>query len=82
VRKKRKNLVQEEEDNIIENDLQIFSLKDMDLGVYIEKIFHAMEQPKNMAQQNSLLEVFVNETFSEEESFTFQSVVFDKESKS
>jgi hypothetical protein len=40
-----------------------------------------MEQPKNMAQQNSLLEVIGNETFSEEESFTFQSVVFDKESK-
>jgi DNA-binding transcriptional MocR family regulator len=27
------------------------------------------------------LEVVGNETFSEEESFTFQSVVFDKESK-
>jgi hypothetical protein len=27
------------------------------------------------------LEVIANETFSEEESFTFQSVVFDKESK-
>jgi hypothetical protein len=40
-----------------------------------------MEQPKNMALQNSLLEVVGNETFSEEESFTFQSVVFDKESK-
>jgi hypothetical protein len=35
-----------------------------------------------MAQQNSLLEVIGNETFSEEESFTFQSVVFDKDLKS
>jgi hypothetical protein len=34
-----------------------------------------------MAQQDSLLEVVANETFSEEESFTFQSVVFDNESK-
>ena len=34
-----------------------------------------------MAQQNYLLEVVGNETFSEEESFTFQSVVFYKESK-
>jgi hypothetical protein len=40
-----------------------------------------MKQPKNITQQNSLLEVFANETFSEKESFTFQSVIFDKESK-
>jgi hypothetical protein len=53
----------------------------MELEVDIEKIFLAMEQPKNTAQQNSLSEVVGNETFSEEESFTFQSVVFDKESK-
>jgi hypothetical protein len=50
VRKKRKNLVQEEENNIIENDIQIFSLEDMELEVEIEKIFPTMEQPKNMAQ--------------------------------
>jgi len=81
MRKKMKNLVQEEEDNIIENDIQRFSLEDMELEVDIEKKFLAMEQPENMAQQNSLLEVIGNETFSEEESFTFQSVVFYKESK-
>jgi nucleoside-triphosphatase THEP1 len=34
-----------------------------------------------MAQQNSSLEIVANETFSEEESFTFQSVVFDNECK-
>jgi hypothetical protein len=34
-----------------------------------------------MAQQNYLLEFVGNETFSEEESFTFQSVFFYKESK-
>jgi hypothetical protein len=81
VRKKRKNLVQEEEDNLIENDIQRFSLEDMELEADIEKIFPAIEQPENMAQKDSLLEVIGNETFSEEESFTFQSVVFDKESK-
>jgi hypothetical protein len=81
VRKKRRNLVQEEEDNLIENDIQIFSLEDMELEVDIEKIFLPMEQPENMAQKNDLLEVVGNETFSEEESFTFQSVVFYKESK-
>jgi hypothetical protein len=81
VRKKMKNLVQEEEYNLIENDIQNFFLEDMKLEVDIEKIFPEMEQPKNMAQQNPLLEIIANETFSEEESFTFQSVVFYKESK-
>jgi hypothetical protein len=76
VRKKRKNLVQEEEDNVIENDIQSFPLEYMDLKVDIEKIFPTMEQLENMAQQNSLLEVVGNETFSEQESFTFQSVFF------
>jgi hypothetical protein len=76
VRKKRKHLVQEEEDNILENDIQIFCLEDMELETDIEKIFPTIEQPKNMAQKNSLLEVVGNETFSEEESFTFQSVIF------
>jgi hypothetical protein len=79
--KKRNNLVQEEEDNLIENDIRSFSLWDMELQVDIEKIFPAMEQQENMAQQNSLLEVVANETFSEEESFNFQTDLFDKEPK-
>ena len=73
--------MQEEEDNLIENDIQIFSLEDMELEVHIEKIFPTMEELENMAQQNYLLEVFGNATFSEEESFTFQRIVFDRESK-
>jgi hypothetical protein len=81
VRKKRKNLVQEEEDNLIENDMNTFSLEDMELKVGIEKIFRTIDQLESMAQQNYLLEVVANETFNEEESFTFQSVVFDTESK-
>ena len=40
-----------------------------------------MEQPEIVTQKNVLLEVVSNEIFSEEESFTFQSVIFDKESK-
>jgi hypothetical protein len=39
VRKKRKQLVQDDEDNIIENDIQRFTLEDMELEVDIEKIF-------------------------------------------
>jgi hypothetical protein len=81
MRKKRKTPVQEEENNLIENDIQSFSLEDMELEADIEKIFPAIEQEEHVAQQDSLLEVIGNETFSEEESFTFQSVVFDRESK-
>jgi hypothetical protein len=71
VRKKRKNLIQEEEDNLIENDTQRFSLDDMELEVDIEKIFPMMEQLEIVTPQNVLLEVATNEVFSEEESFTF-----------
>jgi hypothetical protein len=53
----------------------------MELEVDIEKIFPMMEQPENITQKNYLLEVVANETFSEEKSFTFQSAIFDKESK-
>jgi hypothetical protein len=44
VRKKRKTPVQEEENNLIENDIQRFSLDDMELEEDIEKIFSAVEQ--------------------------------------
>jgi hypothetical protein len=57
VRNKIKNLVQEEEDNIIENGIQSFSLEDMELEADIEKIFPTIEQHDHMAQQDSLLEV-------------------------
>jgi len=81
VRNKRKNLIQVEEDTLIENDIHIFSLDDMELEVDIEKIFPALEQPGIVTQQNALLEFAANEIFSEEESHTFQSAIFYKESK-
>jgi hypothetical protein len=81
VRKKRKNVVQEEEDNIIENNINSFSLEDMELEVDIEKMFPTIDQLGNVAQKKSSLEIIVNEAFSEEESFTFQSVIFYKKSK-
>jgi hypothetical protein len=40
-----------------------------------------MEQPKNITQQNYLLEVVSNDTFGEEESFTFQSAIFAESKK-
>jgi hypothetical protein len=73
--------VQEEEDHHIENDINKFSLEDMELEADIEKLFPTIDQSGNTTHQNSSLEIIENETFSEEESFTFQSIVFDKESK-
>jgi hypothetical protein len=77
LRKKRKNVVQEEEDH----DINKFTLEHMELEVDIKKMFPTINHLGNMAHQNSSLEFFENETFSEEESFYFQSVVFDRESK-
>ena len=73
--------MQEEEDHHIENDINNFSLEDMELDVDIEKIFLVIDQLGNTTYHNSSLEIIENETFNEEESFAFQSVVFDRESK-
>jgi hypothetical protein len=81
LRKKRKNVVQEEEGHRIENHINNFSLEDMELEADIEKMFPTIDHPGNLAHQNSSLEIIENETFNEEESFAFQSIVFDKESK-
>jgi hypothetical protein len=53
----------------------------MELKVDIEKMFPPLDQPGNTTHQNPSLEIIENETFDEEESFVFQSVVFDRESK-
>jgi hypothetical protein len=81
LRKKRKNVMQEEEDQHIESDINSFSLEDMELEADIEKMFPNIDQPGKYGHHNSSLEIIENETFNEEESFSFQSVVFDRESK-
>jgi hypothetical protein len=53
----------------------------MELKADIEKMFRIIDHPGNTVHQNSSLEIIENENFSEEESLTFQSVVFNKESK-
>jgi len=50
----------------------------MELEADIEKIFPGIEQLEHVVQQDSTVEAIGNETFGEEESFTFQSVIFDK----
>jgi hypothetical protein len=53
----------------------------MELEEDIEKMFPTMDQLGNMAHYNPSLEIIKNETFNEEESFAFQSTIFDRESK-
>lgn len=61
VRKKRKTPLQEEENNLLENDIQSFSLEDMELEADIEKIqFPEIEQQEHVVQQNTALEVVGN----------------------
>jgi hypothetical protein len=81
VRKKRKTSLQLEENNLLENDIQNLSLEDMELEADIKKIFPRIEQHEHVFQQNTASEVRRNESFIEEESFTIQSVVYDKDSK-
>ena len=53
------------------------SLEDMELEVDIKKMFPNIDHPGGMAHHNLLLEIIENETFDEEESFVFQSAIFD-----
>jgi hypothetical protein len=81
MRKKRKNIVQEEEGPRGESDIHDLSLEDMELEIDIEKVFPNDDQLENTAPQNPQMEIIGTETFDEEESFAFQSVVFYSESK-
>jgi hypothetical protein len=81
LRKKRKNIVQEEEGPRGERDIHDLSLEDMELEIDIEKVFPNVDHLENTAHQNPQMEIIEIETFDEEESFVFQSVVFYNESK-
>jgi hypothetical protein len=71
LRKKRKNIVQEEEGPQGENDIHDLSFEDMELKIDIEKVFPNADKPENMAYQNPPMEIIESETFDEEESFVF-----------
>jgi hypothetical protein len=81
LRKKRKNIVQKEEGPRGESDIHDLSLEDMELEIDIEKVFPNIDQLENTAHQNPHMEIIESETFDEEESFVFQSIVFYSESK-
>ena len=52
LRKKRKNIVQEEEGPWAESDIHDLSLEDMELKFDIKKVFPNVEQPEKTAHQN------------------------------
>jgi hypothetical protein len=81
LRKKIKNIVQEEEGPRGERDIHDLSLEDMELKIDIEKVFPNVYHLENTTHQNTQMEIIESETFDEEESFLFQSTVFDSESK-
>jgi hypothetical protein len=81
VRKKQKNIVQEEEGPRGESDIHDLSLEDMELEIYIEKVFPNDDHLERNAPQNPQMEIIGTETFDEEESFAFQSAFFYNESK-
>jgi hypothetical protein len=53
----------------------------MELEIDIEKMFPDDNQLESIAPHNPHMEIIGTDTFDEEESFAFQSVVFDSESK-
>jgi hypothetical protein len=71
VRKKQKNIVQEEEGPRGESDIHDLSLKDMELEIDIEKVFPNDDQLENTSHQNTHLEIIGTETFYKEECFSF-----------
>jgi len=53
----------------------------MDLEIDIEKMFPDDDQLERTSPHNPEMEIFRTDTLDEEESFSFQSVAFDSESK-
>jgi hypothetical protein len=81
LRKKRKNIVQEEEEPRVESDIHDFSLEYMELKTDIEKMFPKNDDLGDTTHQNPLMEIIESETFDEEDSFVFQRAFFYNGSK-
>jgi hypothetical protein len=63
--------VQDEQDQHIERDMNNFSLEDMELKEDIDKMFPNINQLGWTTHQSPSLEIIENDTFDDEESFTF-----------
>jgi hypothetical protein len=79
--KKWKTIVQEQEGPRGETDIYDLSLEDMELEIDIEKMFPDDDHLNNTALHNPGMEILGIDILEEEESFSFQSVVFYRESK-
>jgi hypothetical protein len=74
VRKKRKNVVEQAKEPVTESE-------EMELETELDNIFCNVDQPRDMIHHNPLMEIAEIDIFDEDESFIFQRVVFDNESK-
>ena len=72
--------MQEHEEQRGEIDIHDLSLKDMELEIDIDKMFPDDDQLESTAPHNLGMEIIDINTLDEEESFSFQSDVFDNES--
>jgi hypothetical protein len=74
VRKKRKNVVEQAEELGTESE-------DMELETNLDSVLCKVDQPGDVIHHNPLMEIVETEIFDEDESFVFQSAIFDSESK-
>jgi hypothetical protein len=79
--KKRKTIVQEQEGPRGEIDIYDLSLEYMELEIDIDKMFPDNDHLESTAPHNPRMEIIGIDTLDEEDSFAFQSDVFDSESK-
>jgi hypothetical protein len=79
--KKHKKIVLEHEGLKGEIDTHDLSLEYMELEIDIEKMFPDNDQLERTAPHNPEMEIIGTDTLDEEESFSFQSAIFDSESK-
>jgi hypothetical protein len=74
VQKKRKRIVGEVEESEIESE-------NMELDTDLDSIFCNLDQPRDVIQHIYPMDIFDTKIFCEDESFVFQSDVFERESK-
>jgi hypothetical protein len=79
--KKRKTIVQEQEGPRGEIDIYDLSIEDMEIEIDIDKMFPDDDHVESTAPQNPGMEIIGIDTLDKEDSFAFQKVVFDNESK-
>jgi hypothetical protein len=77
----KKKIVQEHEGPRGEIDIHYLSLEDMELEIDIDKNFPDDDHLESNAPHNPWMEIIGIDTVDEEESFAFQSTIFDSESK-